>query len=355
MLAFFAVTPCHRRLRAAEILTSLGKAEPTTADRGLVETDVSLPSGEGAIRARIYRRAGGRGPGIVVAHGVHYRGIDEKRLVRFSRELAASGAVVLTPELGELADYRITAQGVRVIDASVHWLSGREELVVSPRVGLVGFSFAGGLSLVASTKPEVQSRLAYVASIGGHHDLERVLGFLLHDTVATPTGVVHTKAHEYGLVVLLYQELEHVVDAEDQDVLRAALRAWLHEEKREAVSIAAGCRTESCRHTFELLEKGRLAELRPALEGRVRARGAELGALSPHGHLGEIHVPIYALHGAGDTVIPPSETAWIEREAAERHREHLTLVSPLIEHVELAHHASLGDEWALVDFMAHLL
>jgi len=192
VLAFFAFTPCLRRVRAAEILTSLAKPDTPSAARGLVETDVTISGEQGPIRARIYQRAGVRGPGIVVAHGVHYRSIDEKRLVRFSRELAATGAVVLTPELSELADYRITAQGIRVIDASVRWLSARDELVESPRVGLVGFSFAGGLALVAATKPEVQSRLGYVASIGGHHDLERVLGFLLHDEVASPTGVVHT-------------------------------------------------------------------------------------------------------------------------------------------------------------------
>jgi len=138
-------------------------------------------------------------------------------------------------------------------------------------------------------------------------------------------------------------------------VLRDAVRAWLHEDKGAATKLAAGCRTESCRHTFALLEKGRLAELTPALEERVRARRSELGGLSPHGRFGAIGVPIYALHGAGDTVIPPSETAWVEREAAEGGKAHATLVSPLIEHVELSHHASLRDEWALVEFMAHLL
>jgi len=356
ILAVLVAAPFSRRVRAAEILTALAKpeaAQPVAAQ--LVETSVTLPGPEGPIRARVYRKADARGLGIVVAHGVHYRSIDEKRLVRFSRQLAASGAVVLTPELSELADYHINAQGVGAIDAAVRWLSAQSELVESPQVGLVGFSFAGGLALVAATRPEVQSRLRYVASVGGHHDLERVLGFLLHDAVATPHGLVHTKAHEYGLVVLLHQELEHFVDAEDLGVMREAVRAWLHEDKRAAASMAARATTDSGKRIFRLLETSRLAELRPALEERLRTRQSELRALSPRGHLGEIHVPIYALHGAGDTVIPPSETEWIEREARERGSEHRTLVSPLLEHVEIAGHAELGEQWALVDFMAHLL
>jgi len=356
ILAVFAAGPLLRRVRAAQMLTSLSKAEPVrAADGSLTETDVAILGEHGPIRARVYRKPGTRGLGIVVAHGVHYRSIDEKRLVRFSRELAASGAVVLTPELSELADYHISAQGVAVIDAAVRWLSAKADLVESPRVGLIGFSFAGGLGLVAAVRPEVQSRLRYVASVGGHHDLARVLGFLLHDEVTTPDGLVHQKAHEYGLVVLLYQELEHFVDAEDLDVVRAAVRAWLHEEKRAAATLAARCRTASGKHVFELLEKGRLAELTPALEARVRARQSELAGLSPRGHLGELRVPIYALHGSGDTVIPPSETAWIERDAEALGNAHLTLVTPLLEHVEVAHEAKLADEWALVDFIARLL
>ena len=314
-----------------------------------------VTSRDAPIRARLYRKDGARGPGLVVAHGVHYRSIDEKRLVRFARELAASGAVVLTPELGELADYRINANSVEVIAAAVDFLTDREDLLSSPHVGLLGFSFAGGLSLVAATRPEVSRHLSYVASVGGHYDLERVLGFLLHDEVATPDGIVHQKAHEYGLVVLLYQELEYFVDGEDLETLRSAVRAWLHEDKAEAFRLASQRKTASGERIFRLLETSRLGELVPELESRVRARSEELRGLSPRGRLADVPVPVYALHGAGDTVIPPSETAWIERDLRGAPGSHHALVTPLLDHVEVAGKASLADEWALVDFMARLL
>jgi len=59
------------------------------------------------------------------------------------------------------------------------------------------------------------------------------------------------------------------------------------------------------------------------------------------------------LHGSHDNVIPPSETdaAGLEQGAA----EHVALVSPLIEHVEVSQTAGLEDEVALVSFMAKLL
>jgi hypothetical protein len=38
--------------------------------------------------------------------------MNERRMVPFARELARAGLVVMTPEMTDLADYRITRQGV---------------------------------------------------------------------------------------------------------------------------------------------------------------------------------------------------------------------------------------------------
>src|SRR5262245_39579318 len=86
-----AAGPVLRLVRAVEFLSSLAAPEPAVAQGGarVVEEDVRVPSGKGSIRARLYfRQDEPRGAGIVVAHGVHHDGIDEKRLVPFARALA---------------------------------------------------------------------------------------------------------------------------------------------------------------------------------------------------------------------------------------------------------------------------
>ncbi|HEY0468768.1 MAG TPA: hypothetical protein VGC79_31455 [Polyangiaceae bacterium] len=45
--------------------------------------------------------------------------------------------------------------------------------------------------------------LSFVTSVGGHHDLRHVLRFLIHNEIETPSGIAHSQAHEYGLVVLV--------------------------------------------------------------------------------------------------------------------------------------------------------
>jgi pimeloyl-ACP methyl ester carboxylesterase len=348
-----ASDPAARRWRAAALLLALSTGDDS-AGKALNERELWLPGRRGPIRARLYQLAGsGRAPGLVVSHGVHHRGIDERRLVPFSRALARAGLVVLTPELDDLTDYRITLRGLEVVTDSASWLSSQRELVSSPRVGLLGFSFAGGLSLIAAAEPELEGRLAHVTSVGGHHDLSRVLRFLLSDRIETPSGQRASKAHEYGLIVLLYQNLEAFVDEPDLPLMREAVRAWLQEDRPRAIALASRRALPESEALFSRIESGRLRELAPALERQLDAHAADLDALSPALRLSRITAPVYLLHGTADSVIPPSETEWAAREL--EGRDHAALVSPLLEHVEVSRTAGILERALLVDFMARLL
>jgi dienelactone hydrolase len=350
--AALAAGPIHRRWRAAELLKAL--SSPDVDRQPLVERELRIPGRDGPIRARLYRRADlSQGPGLVVSHGVHYRGIDERRLVPFARELARAGLVVLTPELDDLTDYRITRRGLEVIMDSALWLGAQRELATSARVGLLGFSFAGGLSLVAASEPELQDRVAYATSVGGHHDLSRVLRFLLTDRIETPDGTSAMKAHEYGQIVLLYQNLGQFVPTADLPAMQGSVRAWLQEDRPRSLALASLRTTEAADRLFWQIESGRLQERAPELVRLVEAHPAELAALSPRGRLKRVKAPVYLLHGTGDSVIPPSETLWASRELTGK--DHAALVSPLLEHVEIDKTAGISDQLALVDFMAGML
>ncbi|HYQ44593.1 MAG TPA: hypothetical protein VER11_21565 [Polyangiaceae bacterium] len=354
LAAFFAWRPGVRYVRAAQFLRNMSQSAATADPPVVLTRDLSIPGEHGPIRARLYFRADQpRGEGIVVAHGVHYRGIDEGRLVPFARGLAESGLSVLTPELADLADYRITSSGVGVIRDAVRYFAADHEHVRGERVGLLGFSFAGGLSLVAAEDPATAEHLSYVTSVGGHHDLRHVLRFLIHNEIETPNGTLPLKAHEYGLVVLVYGNLDQFVPASDLAPMRAGFKAWLREDRKAAREFAKARTTPEANQLWELLEVGKLQNLAPRLDALLEAQQAQLAALSAAGRLANTTVPVYLLHGAHDNVIPPSETDAAALELGQA--RHLALVSPLIEHVEVSKSAGLGDEFALVSFMAQLL
>jgi pimeloyl-ACP methyl ester carboxylesterase len=198
----------------------------------------------------------------------------------------------------------------------------------------------------------VQEHLAYVASVGGYDDLSRVLRFLLTDTVTAPTGALHRQAHEYGQVVLLYEYLAAFVPEADYPIMERAVRAWLHEDRASAWALASQRTTLEAENLFVRVSKEDTGAYRGALEALLARRAPDLGALSPASRLDRIDVPVYLLHGSGDRVIPPEETEWADWEL--RGREHIALVTPLIEHVEVSGTPRARDQLDLIHFMAQL-
>src|ERR1041384_5962853 len=97
---------------------------------------------------------------------------------------------------------------------------------------------------VAAAGPELGGRVAYVVSVGGHHDLERVLRFLIRNKVETPTGVRPMQAHDYGLVVLLYGSVDRFAPEADRGALRDALRASLNQDQPAEMAAAARLTTD---------------------------------------------------------------------------------------------------------------
>src|SRR5713101_6464312 len=68
------------------------------------------------IKYRLYTPTGvAHPPGVILLHGIHRAGIEEPRLINFARTLAGAGYEVMTPELKDLADYRITTATIDTI------------------------------------------------------------------------------------------------------------------------------------------------------------------------------------------------------------------------------------------------
>jgi dienelactone hydrolase len=347
LLGIASEGPVRRIVGAATLLTELGtKGGKPSADT----SDLVVEEGTLRFRARLYVPRGAIHRCAVIGHGVNWKGIDEPRLAGFASRLGARGVVVLTPELVDLTDYRITRRGADVLSAAVRRLS---RLCGGDRVGLLGFSFAGGLSLLSARDPATFDHLAYVASVGGYHDLSRVLTFLLTDRVVTPHGLRVRKAHEYGVVILVYEHLDAFVPEDDLEVMHGAVQAWLREDRARSWALASRRTTEASERLFLDLSAGQLGRFRDRLASILAKESAEESALSPKGTLAQIPVPVYLLHGEGDTVIPADETVWAGLELGKK--PHQALVSPLIEHVDISGEPTFADQWALVRFMAALL
>jgi dienelactone hydrolase len=313
------------------------------------EEDGTAQTPHGPLRYRLYVPQDVKNPGgVVLLHGVHHLGIEDPRLWNLARALAGAGVLVMTPELQDLADYRVTARTIDVIGDSAVVLSTR----MQREVGLIGLSFAGGLSLLAATKAEYAPKIGFVLAIGAHDDMGRVARFFASNVIARPDGTESTlAAHEYGVLVLAYAHLEDFFSPRDVPVAREALREWLW-EKPDAMKAAAALSPAGQKEFDELLHHRDL--LRNTLLQEITLHKNEMEAVSPHGHMAALHAPVYLLHGAGDTVIPASETLWLAKDVPPQDLK-TSLVSNALVHVDMGDKVRWQEQWQLVDFMAQVL
>jgi pimeloyl-ACP methyl ester carboxylesterase len=315
------------------------------------ESNTALAGSNGEIPARYYRPRGVIHPaGLVILHGIHHLGIAEPRLMNFSRAFAREGVEVLTPELRSLAGYQVDDKDISVIGAAMQEL----RRTTGKQVGVLGLSFAGGLALLAAADPQYRNDVSFVAAVGAHDDLTRVSHYLATGQISRPDGTVqYLPPHEYGMLVLVYAHVDDFFRDADVHVAKEILRLHLWEQANAAEAHLAEL-SPAGRDRMELLLRHEQAALTPELLAMIAAHAAEMDELSPHGHLGSLHVPVYLLHGANDSVIPASESLWLAHDIPQPCVREL-LISPLISHVEVGGKPSLLDQAELVHFVARLL
>jgi dienelactone hydrolase len=350
-------TPAHDYQRAASLLLRVNNPDHPTgfSEFGVYpvdETILSFDTANGSVRARLYTPQGVSEPmGIVIVHGVHHLGIEEPRLTHFAHAFAQSGITVLTPEVSELADYRIDPQSIQTIGEAAHFLRTR---LGRQSVGLMGLSFAGGLSLLAAADPRYSREINFVVAVGAHHDLARVSRFLATDRMELPDGSIkHFEAHQYGALVLVYSHLEDFFAPADQPAARVALKLWLW-ESFDAARAQESRLSPAARSLMDALFRHQMDQLRPQLLAEIDKHQILMQQVSPAGHLKQVQVPVYLLHGEGDNVIPASETEWLAHELPPEYLE-TKLITSAFSHVDMQHQISWRERWQLVSFMTAIL
>jgi pimeloyl-ACP methyl ester carboxylesterase len=282
---------------------------------------------------------------------MHMLGIDEPRLVGFARALAASGFFVMTPLVPGIADYRVQAESADLIGTAAQ--SFAQQLSVS-KVGIFAISFSGGLALLAASDPQYSPSIAWIASVGGYYDLAHVLRFFATGAAVRPDGTIEPfSPHEYGSLIVVYDEPGDFFSAHDAPIAHDALKLLLSGNGKASEALTQTMTPGGQQIMQDIYHKHR-ESLTPAILAEIDKRREGLAAASPAGHLRFLHVPVLLLHGSDDTIIPPTELLWLERDIP---KEYLVsaIISPVISHVEVGSKASLRDRLALVHWMAMLI
>jgi dienelactone hydrolase len=349
------------------------------------EREITIPTPSGPMRARVYDPVGGHHRAVLLVSGLHPSGIDEPRLVRLARQMSANGLSVVTPDIPELSRFEIRPAITDAIERAAVWLSSESGLAPDHRIGMMGISFSGGLSIIAAGRPSLADRAAYVFSFGGHDDVARVLRYLCTGIEPYPPGRVRLKPdatnssgapsqpdqpfvlppHDYGVAVILLGIADHVVPPSQVEPLRAAVRRFLF-------ASALDSNVDKARAAQEFDALRRLAKTMPEPSATLLryVNDRDVVHLGPrllpyiglYGNTPGLSVskspkpsaPVFLLHGTEDNVIPAIESEYLADDLR-GHAPVRLLLSGLISHAEADRPVHVNDVMQLASFWGDLL
>jgi dienelactone hydrolase len=366
-----ATRPYVRATSLIVRIAGLERQHPTLAAMqtdAVAERGDTVPSRFGPLRARLYTPKTHTEGALLLTPGVNALGIDEPRLVGFARHLAASGFIVLTPELPDLSRYLVTARSTDMLEDAALWFSNRTDLTRGHRIGLVGISFAGGLSVVAAGRPSLRGRLGFIFSFGGHANFQRVAAYLCSGTEPPAPDIDNPPPvpapHDYGVAIVTLDLAERLVPADQVKPLETGILTFLHashlalfdRKKAEQEFVQARAQeatmAEPGRTFLHLVNERDVRNLGPKLLPHITNPGDD-AALSPDQSPAP-DVPVFLLHGAEDNVVPAIETLRLAKHLEPHTKVHV-LLTPLISHAEVDRPATTAEVIGLVKFFAGMM
>ena len=327
----------------------------------IAERLIEISGRQRVFRARVYAPVKPSRQTVLLISGLHPEGIDEPRLTDLARKLAQARITVVTPDIPELSRFEITPILTDQIEDAAVWLAS-SPFAASWRIGLMGISFSGGLSIVAAGRASLRDRLAYVFSFGGHDDLLNVLAYFCRSLEELPSG--QPLPHDYGVAIVVLSVARELVPAAQVALLTDGVRRFLWASYLTRIDDSAAAREFTALRELEralpqpastllhYVNERDIAHLRPLLLPYLGAYGGA-AALSP-ARSPLPSVPVFLLHGRQDNVIPSFESANLARRL-QGHAPVRLLLTDLISHADPDQPAHLFDVLKLADFWGDLL
>jgi hypothetical protein len=141
------------------------------------------------------------------------------------------------------------------------------------RVGFIGLSAAGGLSIVAAGQPDLRDRIRFVNSFGSYYDASQ----------------------------LLLDVASRSIEVDGQ------VRPWRPEPRTEEV-IAIALHDEPGQDVAELLAGTNRDRARTLIASLPAAARQKLDAISPSTYLAQVKAHLYLMHDLDDTFIPYTQS-----------------------------------------------
>ena len=263
------------------------------------EVQIQAPSGP--LSADIYRPRGQAMHGAVILHVGVTANYQDKTLVRFSKALARSGAVVMVTKSQPAADGFLFPEEVGNLVATFQFLQ-QQPYVDPQRMGFAGFCVGASLSALAAADPQIRDSVAFLNFFGGYFDLADYVGAITTETMSYRGERVSWEREETPWNVLTRTLIEFVEDPQD----RARLSAIIVERTTASERLVKLSPDALALHQLLVnRDPERTAQLVGALSPRHQALFREL---SPRYVVEDLRAKVFVMDDREDDLVPYVES-----------------------------------------------
>jgi pimeloyl-ACP methyl ester carboxylesterase len=264
---------------------------------------------------------------VILIAGLSELGCHHPRLIAFSRYLADSGLMVITPDIQEYRDLQLTAAPITQILFWHKRISSLDGGAKIQAIGIAGISFSGTIALMAAADPEINRKTAFVVALGPYCDLTRCARDWFAGPPDAPAAVTFGGKF-YAKWIIMRGALDRVKSAKDRIFLHTVLDTLL---LKNQIPPADPSLTAEGKRWYELATMpGNRSD--PELSEQIESRlmSTVYPSLNPEKALKEIVCPVFIIHGASDDLIPAREGLDLHRKLQNSY----LLITPLINHTE---------------------
>ena len=279
-----------------------------------------------------YIKDGEKRATILLTHGIIESGKDDPRLVRFARSLARCGFAVVVPELQGMKSFRILLSDVDDIVETFRAMASLTQIVDPQRLGLMGFSYGAGPTLMAAANPAIRDQVKFAVSFGGYYDPINVIRFITTGTYEYGNERGFIQPEVYGKWIFFMNNADYVEHESDRRVLREIFEKESKNQKQEAARMVPGL-TPRGRYLYELLntqDPARVDELIRETDATFRGYLQKISMVEV---IPALKAYLIIGHGSTDPLIPYTESLRLADAVPDKSRVHLAILR-LFTHVD---------------------
>jgi pimeloyl-ACP methyl ester carboxylesterase len=262
---------------------------------------------------------------VILIAGLSELGCHHPRLIAFSRHLADSGLMVITPDIREYRDFQLTAAPITQILFWHKRISSLEGGAKVQAIGIAGISFSGTIALMAAADPEISRKTAFVVALGPYSDLTRCARDWFAGPPDAPADVTYGGKF-YAKWVIMRAALDRVKSDKDRIFLHTVLDTLLLQNQILPPDPSLSAEGKRWYSLATMPGNRSDAELAGQIESSLIS--TVYPSLNPEKALKEITCPVFIIHGASDDLIPARESLDLHRKLPSSYM----LITPLISH-----------------------